>query len=398
MKMMTKMLPTSGFFTLTVSQQLKFSRYSDDEDTSYKIRRSATKVLSAVIGTRPELLSKVYQTVSPVLISRFGDREESVKVEVWATYMILLDQTRVHGGIQNARESEAVAGSKRKRQDETMEVEEYPLDLLRSQVAALCKALLRQLQGKVSPSTAQAGFQLLIELVTVLPGALTQQASSVLLRAKSVLSQSVASTTTTLHTTTLSFLALFFKSHPASSFSTSISLITPVLLVEVTQKHPRVATEAFKAFSALIQAMDPITSADWAAEVYKEAANRLSRNDTDAEVRAAAEEVVGELWISATPVVKDKGGAEWDSLRKGARPEGAVSVTKKVAASNVEMSTAWVVQSTEWVLGVLRRSGRGGRVESFECLDVLISRCVPFTNTSGCLRDLFIGKPSLIHL
>lgn len=327
-----------------------------------------------MIGTRPELLSKIYQTVSPVLISRFGDREESVKVEVWATYVMLLDQTRVYGGTPGGRESDAVAGSKRKRQEETMDLEEYPLDLLRSQVSALCKALLKQLQSKTSPSTSQAGFQLLIELVTVLPGALVQQSPSVLSCAKAVLSQSVANTTTTLHTTTLSFLALFFKSHPSSSFSSSVPSITPVLLTGVTQKHPRVTAEAFKVFSALLQALEPVTSADWAAQVHKEAIHRLSRNDTDAEVRASAEDVIGDLWISATPLVKDKGEAEWDALRKGARPEGAVGVTKKIAASNVAMSDDWVVRSTEWVLGVLRRSGRGGRVESFECLDVLLSK------------------------
>jgi len=54
-------------------------RYSDDEDTSYKIRcRSATKLLAAVIGTRPDRLTRTYKDVSSVPISRFGDREESV--------------------------------------------------------------------------------------------------------------------------------------------------------------------------------------------------------------------------------------------------------------------------------------------------------------------------------
>lgn len=347
-------------------------RYSDDEDTSYKIRRSATKVLAAVIGTRPELLSKIYQTVSPVLISRFGDREESVKTEVWATYVILLNQTSVYGGNIAGRESDAVAGSKRKR-DDTMDVEDSPLDLLRSQVAAICKALLKQLPTKSSPSTSQAGFQLLIELITVLPGALSQQASNVLTSAKATLSQSIASTTTTLHTTTLSFLALFFKTHPASGFSASVPTIVPVLLTEVTQKHPRVAAEAFKTLSSLLHAMEPVTS-DWAAQIYKEAVNRLTRNDTDAEVRAAAEEAIGDLWISAPAVVSDKGGAEWDALRKGARPEGAVKVIKRIAASNTPLSPEWTVQWIEWDLNVLRKSGRGGRVESFECLDVLLKR------------------------
>lgn len=97
------------------------ARYSDDEDTSYKIRRSATKLLAAVVGTRPELLSSVYKDVSPVLISRFGDREESVRLEVWATYVVLLNQTAVYGGHPQSKDD---ASLKRKRDPETMDVEE----------------------------------------------------------------------------------------------------------------------------------------------------------------------------------------------------------------------------------------------------------------------------------
>ncbi len=86
--------------------------YSDDEDTSYKIRRSAAKVLAAIIETRPELLSILYKEVSPVLISRFGDREETVKLEVWSTYSSLLNQTRVYGGLSLRGDS---GNAKRKR-------------------------------------------------------------------------------------------------------------------------------------------------------------------------------------------------------------------------------------------------------------------------------------------
>jgi len=38
---------------------------------SWKVRRSAAKCLSAVLGSRPELLSEFYKSVSPALIARF---------------------------------------------------------------------------------------------------------------------------------------------------------------------------------------------------------------------------------------------------------------------------------------------------------------------------------------
>ena len=59
--------------------RLKKARYSDDEDTSYKIRRSATKLHTAIIATRPELLVTLYKDVSPVLISRFYLNMDNVR-------------------------------------------------------------------------------------------------------------------------------------------------------------------------------------------------------------------------------------------------------------------------------------------------------------------------------
>ena len=324
-------------------------------------------MLAAVIGTRPELLSTIYQEVSPVLISRFSDREESVKIGVWDTYVDLLNQTKDYGHGPDNRDLE----------DESMEVENAPVVLLRTQLAALSKALLKQLRPKSSPASLQAGFQLFIKLLTVLPGSLADQASPVLATSKELLALPVTPNTATLHITVLTFLILFFGTHPPASFGANPSVITRAILNIVTQKYPRIAAEAFKVFSALLQALKPLHAdkgGDWTLQVYKEANNRLGRNDTDAEVRAAAEVVVGDLWICATPVVSAHPGNEWDSLRKSGRPEGAVQTVTRVAAAKIPMGTAWSTQSIEWVLTVIRKSGRGGRVEAFRCLDVLISR------------------------
>lgn len=349
-------------------------RYSDDEDTSYKIRRSATKLLSAVISTRPELLASIYKEVSPILISRFGDREETVRLEVWSAYVALLNQTSVYGGLPQAKD-EASPRGKRKRDTEIMDQGETPYTLLKAQVPGLSKALLNQLKSsKTAPGTLQAGFSLLHALLNVLPGSLSTEVALVVSNSKNVLSQSPTTSTSTLHLTCLSFLALFFSTHSPPIFAGSLSALTPVLLKSVAERHPRVASESFRVFSALLNALKPLKGSDWADQLYDQALSRLSSHDTDAEVRACAEDTIGDLWVCATDVVRGKSHKEWELIcRTSGKTDNGVKVITKVARE-VSVSDSWANSCVDWAVGLLRKSGRLGKVEIFVALDVLLRR------------------------
>lgn len=365
--------------------------YSDDEDTSYKIRRSATKLLDAVVETRPELLITIYKDVSPVLISRFGDREETVRVEVWATYASLLKQTGVYGGVAYVKEQDHIIGGKRKR-GEGMDVEETPYTLLRSQVPALAKSLLNQLKSpKTSPTTLQAGFSLLHTLLDVLPGSLTNFSPQIITTTRTVLLQSSKTSASTLHITCLSFVASFFSSHPPPTFASSLDSITPILLKSLGEKHPRIASESFRVFSALLNAMKPVKGGDWVDPVYNEAVQRLGNHDTDAEVRVCAEVCIGDLWVSATDVMKGKNRKEWDAMcRTTGRTDGAVQVVTRVA-SEVEIDDNWVNGCIQWLLMLLKKSGRAGKSHMFDCLQALLRRY-----KSGIPADLPSNLVSLL--
>lgn len=307
-----------------------------------------------------------------MLISRFGDREETVRLEVWSTYSVLLTQTGVYGGSPQSN-AEYTVGGKRKR-EEGMEVEETPYGLLQSQVPSLAKALLNQIKSPKTPApTLEAGFSLLHKLLTVLPGSLANQSAQIIADAKNVLSTSSRSSAS-LQVTCMSFLALFFSKHPPAVYAPQLESITPFLLQALAEKHPRIASEAFRNFSALLNAMQPVKSGQWVDRVYDEAVRRLSNHDTDAEVRSCAEEAIGDLWISATDVVKTKNRKEWEYIcRTTGRTDGAVKVVTEVA-TKVEMDDAWVNGSVEWVSTLLKKSGRTGKVEAFNCLDALLRR------------------------
>ena len=329
-----------------------------------------------MIATRPELLGTLYKSVSPVLISRFGDREESVRLEIWATYVTLLTQTGLYGG--QAKETDgSFVGGKRKREEEgEMDVEETPYTLLRFQVPSLAKTLFKQLQSsKTPPATLQAGFGLLLALLTVLPGCLSNQATPIVSTTKFVLSQPPTTATSTLHVTVLSFLALFFATHPSATFNSVLPSVTPPLLKAVREKHPRIAAEAFRVFSALLIALRPLRTADWADGIYDEAVHRLKANDTDAEVRERAGELIGDLWVSATDIVKAKGGLEWQALLRpaGRTTEGPVKVVQRVV-SEAEVEDQWIDGCVEWVANVLKKSGRAGKIDAFVTLNALLSK------------------------
>ena len=353
-----------------------FIRYSDDEDTSYKIRRSATKLLAGVIGTRPDRLTRTYRDISPVLISRFGDREETVRLEIWAAYVVLLKQTVLYGGIPESKDDISPRGKRKRDSEAPMDLEESPYTLLRSQVPALSKALLSQLKSsKTPPTVLQAGFGLLHSLLTVLPGSLATQVSLIASTSKSILLGAPSTSTSTLHLTCLSFLALFFSTHAPSTFSSSLPMLTPVLLKSIAERHPRIASESFRVFSALLNSLKPIKSADdWIVSLYDQAINRLSSHDTDAEVRANAEDCVADLWICVSDVVRSTDKKEWEYIcRTSGKTDNAVRTITKVARE-VAVGDDWVNGCIAWVMGLLKKSGRAGKVEIFGALDVLLKR------------------------
>lgn len=346
--------------------------YSDDEDTSYKIRRSATKLLAGVIGTRPELLISIYKDVSPALISRFGDREENVRLEVWHTYVSLLNQTAIYGGVPS-KDDTTPRGKRKRDTDEILDSEDTPYTLLKGQVPTLTKALLNHLKSpKTPPAVLQAGFGLLNALLAVLPGSLSTQVQPVTAISKSILSQPPSTSTSTLHLTALSFLSLFFSTHAPPTFSSTLPQLIPVLHKSLGDRHPRIASETFRVFSSLLNSLKPIKAADWVDQLYDQAVRRLASHDTDAEVRTSAEECIADLWVCATDVVRNKDRKEWEYIcRSLGKTDSAVKVVTKVA-KEVQVGDDWVNGIIEWLINLLKKSGRLGKAEVFLALDVLL--------------------------
>lgn len=300
-----------------------------------------------------------------------------MRLEVWATYTALLKQTAVYGGVSQGKDEASPRGKRKRDTEEVMDNEETAYSLLKAQVPSLAKALLNQIKSpKTSPVVLQAGFSVLHTLLTVLPGSLATQVPQIITISKSVLAQSSSSSTAALYLTCLSFLALLFSSHAAASFSSSLPAITPVLLTLLQERHPRIASETFRVFSSILISAAPIKNAPWVDDVYKHALARLSNHDTDAEVRACAEECIGDLWIAAPETMQTKNRKEWEYIcRSSGKTDGAVRVVTKVARE-APVGDDWVNGCMSWLINLLQKSGKAGKAEVFGALEVLVKRSV----------------------
>ncbi|XP_030071478.1 cullin-associated NEDD8-dissociated protein 1 [Microcaecilia unicolor] len=275
--------------------------YSDDDDMSWKVRRAAAKCLDAVVSTRHEMLPDFYKTVSPALITRFKEREENVKADVFHAYLSLLKQTRpVQSWLCDP---------------DAMEQGETPFTMLQSQVPNIVKALHKQMKEK-SVKTRQCCFNMLTELVTVLPGALTQHIPILIpdgLRIGSLLSFAVLgvifslndkSSSSNLKIDALSCLYVILCNHSPQVFHPHVQALVPPVVTCVGDPFYKITSEALLVTQQLVKVIRPLDqppsfdASPYIKDLFTCTIKRLKAADIDQEVKERAISCMGQIICS----------------------------------------------------------------------------------------------------
>ncbi|KAL6629111.1 hypothetical protein ACP70R_028876 [Stipagrostis hirtigluma subsp. patula] len=249
------------------------NEYTDDEDASWKVRRASAKCLSAIIVSRPEMLSKMYLEACPKLIDRFREREENVKMDIFNTFIELLRQT----------------GNVTKGQGDIDE--NSPRWLLKQEVPKVVKSINRQLREK-SIKTKVGAFSVLKELVVVLPDCLADHFGSLVPGIEKALNDK--SSTSNLKIEALIFTRLVMASHSPSVFHPYIQALSGPILSAIGDRYYKVTAEALRVCGELVRVLRPDLKASsldfrpYISPIYNAILGRLANQDQDQEVKECA--------------------------------------------------------------------------------------------------------------
>ncbi|KZV43714.1 hypothetical protein F511_00265 [Dorcoceras hygrometricum] len=338
------------------------NEYTDDEDVSWKVRRASAKCLAALIVSRPEMLSRLYEEACPKLIDRFKEREENVKMDVFSTFIELLRQT---GNVSRGQ---------------TDFDQSSPKYLLKQEVPKIIRSVNRQLREK-SIKTKVGAFSVLKELVIVLPDCLADHIGSLTPGIEKALCDK--SSTSNLKIEALVFTRLVLASHAPSVFHPYIKAISAPVISAVGERYYKVTAEALRVCGELVRVLRPNFEAygfdfrPYVHPIYSAIMSRLTNQDQDQEVKECAISCMG-LVVSTfgdhvgrelpecLPVLVDRMGNEITRLT-------AVKAFAVIASSPLHLDLSCVLEHViSELTAFLRKANRALRQATLGTLNTLI--------------------------
>lgn len=408
----------------------------DDDDSSWKVRRCAAKALYTLISTRAsgDLLESgvLYQQTGPILVKRFEEREENVRLEVISVLSLLVRKTGegvvpvdlvddqehdLHGALpvnrKRRRQSSvgggvggpriAMAGLGSPIQERVPQVGPHA-DLARL-APSIIKASVKQLKGKLVP-TKQAIIGLLDDMVNTQRGGLGEFFTSIWAPIMDSLQTSGAggssslalsggnasATPTTLRIATLRLISDISKTHSSSTLHPYLAKIVAGVIKAVDDKFYKISVEAIRAAEELVKTITPPRSRQTAQKfkgelqkLFEVIMDRANSTSADAEVRQRAIHALGTL-LSRTS------SADGASLLPSEARQAALGVllarlknetTRQASAKAIDSVAAFNTSSApfekQWIQEValelstlLRKSNRGLRGASTQALKHLV--------------------------
>lgn len=410
---------------------------SDDDDASWKVRRCAAKAIYAIISTRSngDLLDDgtLYNKVAPVLISRFQEKEENVRLEILATLASLIRKTGEGVSLTGPSIVDDLdftgdyASRSRKRRRVNSDADAGllsssmglsspapsppPVSGPKADLARLSPAIVRGIAKLVkqnSAPTKQMAITLLRDLVIVQHGALADNLSKVIealveavkpsgpSSGGSATTSAAAASGSKMRMETLQLISAICDTHSSKVITPYLASIVPSIVAAIEDRYYKISSEALIAVESLTKVLTPPRSAGTEQQRKTHISNifdvvlaRAMAGDADLEVRQRAIHALGVLLArisgssNAKPLTADKRtkalGVLYERLKNEITRVSAVKAVDLVAASATDQSDlqpTWVRDVILELGAQLRKADRVLRGASLSALKSFVSNAV----------------------
>lgn len=313
---------------------------SDDDDSSWKVRRCAAKALYTIISTRSngDLLDNgvLYRKIAPVLIGCFKEREENVRLEVLNALASLIRKTSEGISLSSTNSDSELgitppcASQSRKRRRGSSDANSFdslgnasssgeisspaaspsPLSGPRADLARLSPTIIRgvaKLLKSSSIPTKQAAITVLLHIVLVQHGGLSENIDKIAdplvdavklptsYAAASSAFMSGAASGSKLRIDALQLVSAIYETHPHKVLSPHTVHIVPVVITAINDKQYKVSSEAIHVAESLIKVLTPPRCAGtdqqsmgFLSGIHAAILDRAVAIDADLEVRQRA--------------------------------------------------------------------------------------------------------------
>lgn len=364
---------------------------SDDDDTSWKVRKAAIKVISAVVTARPDMLSKLYQDYIEVLVGRFKEREENVRLDVLHCLGSMLQASLVSNGAKSDSETGMRSQQGMGIGSLTSFAQGIPLVRTRSTRDHLFEksdqiiiAARKQLQCGTVKSKSPV-FSLLRTLTQVTHGHLNRHLKDLVGDFIKCMS---SEKNQTLKLDALLFLHALFEYHPAEVMQPHIPAVLPHILGCIKEDWYKIIAEALRVLGAVIVAARPVNSlgdmfvgsSDQSAMAHPSfyvVLSRLEVHDIDQEIKECAISTMGKLFVHFGDELKEQLPIVLGLLRRRMENDTTRNSTLKsldmMAHSPLALDLSPVLQQSSVELShFLRQQSRVLKQQALITLDSLV--------------------------
>jgi len=343
-----------------------FSDVAQD-DSSWKVRRSAVHVIEAIIKSRPETLSNMYVNLVDKLVERFVEREENVKLSIFSTFSALI-RSIIVGETQMSSQDDMAPPSLVRMRSSAM--------VLHDQVPGIIEGVMKELSSK-SIKTRQGITTFLLDMSLSLPDKLVEQLPRLLPEVTKNLADKA--NVSIRYETLLMVKRLLRSTARPDILEQAANQLLPYVLEAMRDDYFKITAEGLRLAASFCRALP--THPTYASTVFPLLFDRLSRVDIDQEVKLAAINSVTIIILANSTVLSQADVSRAvDILSERIKNEGTRLVCLKSvlrlanSPAQIPITPATMTALLTEFVSMLHRQSRALKLATLETLVALLKK------------------------